>query len=96
MYEADRRQGERLLEALSLDGGCQSTATPGVKLLIEHLEKDKNVGPDRIPGTCGESEAPRAGQDRLAVRRREVCRFMSLPAETSDAALKRLGRYLLG
>ena len=40
-YEADPRQAERLLEGLHLDDGCKSTATPGLKLLIESLQKDK-------------------------------------------------------
>ena len=42
-YEADPRQCERLLERLGLDVGCKSTATPGPKLLIEHLKKDNKL-----------------------------------------------------
>ena len=40
-YEADPRQGERLLEGLGLDERCKSTATPGLKPLIEQLKEDK-------------------------------------------------------
>ena len=40
-YEADPRQGERLLEVLGLAGACKSVATPGLKPLLEQLEGDK-------------------------------------------------------
>ena len=39
-YEADPRQAEKLLEGLRLDSGCNGAATPGLKPLIEQLEKD--------------------------------------------------------
>ena len=39
-YEADPRQAEKLLDGLKLDGGCNGAATPGLKLLLEQLEKD--------------------------------------------------------
>ena len=43
-YEADPRQGERLLESLALDGdGCKAVATPGQKAEIEKLREDKTV-----------------------------------------------------
>ena len=45
-YEADPRQGERLLEGLVLDDGCKSTATPGLKPLIEQLKEDKLLSVD--------------------------------------------------
>ena len=42
-YEADPRQGERLLEGLGLDGeGCKPMATPGVKLDVETLRKTRS------------------------------------------------------
>ena len=41
-YEADPRQGERLLEGLGLAGdNCKSMATPGQKLEVEKLKEDK-------------------------------------------------------
>ena len=41
-YEADPRQAEKLLEGLQLTGdGTNTAATPGVKPLVERLEKDK-------------------------------------------------------
>ena len=44
-YEADPRQVEKLLEALHLDAGCNGAATPGIKPLIEQLEKDQSNPP---------------------------------------------------
>ena len=38
-YEADPRQVERLIEGLHLGEGCKSVATPGLKSVIEQLEK---------------------------------------------------------
>ena len=41
-YEADPRQGERLLESLALDGeGCKAVATPGQKSEIDKLRDDQ-------------------------------------------------------
>jgi len=98
-YEADPRQAERLLEGLNLDNGCKSTATPGLKPVVEKLVDDKPLSSDAH--TAFRALAARANylaQDRidLIFSAKEVCRFMASPTETSDAALKRLGRYLLG
>ena len=99
-YEADPRQGERLLESLSLDGdGCKAVATPGQKAEIEKLREDKPLSID--DHTMFRAIAARANylaQDRIDLQfaAKEVCRFMSSPTESSQVALKRLGRYLLG
>ena len=98
-YEADPRQSERLLEGLGLDAGCNPTATPGLKAIVEQLKEDKLLGTDNH--TKFRALAARANylaQDRIDIQfaAKEVCRFMSAPTETSEAALKRLGRYLLG
>ena len=99
-YEADPRQGERLLESLELNGeGCKATATPGLKPLVESLMEDKAL--DAEGHTVFRAMAARANYlsaDRIDLQfaAKEVCRFMSSPTETSAAALKRLGRYLLG
>ena len=98
-YEADPRQGERLVEGLGLDSGCKSTATPGLKPMIEKLVDDKVLSAEGH--TLFRALAARANylaQDRpdLQYAAKEVCRFMSSPTESSEAALKRLGRYLLG
>ena len=98
-YEADPRQGERLVEGLGLDSGCKATATPGLKPLIEKLVDDKVLSAEAH--SVFRALAARANylaQDRpdLQYSAKEVCRFMSAPAESSEAALKRMGRYLLG
>ena len=97
-YEADPRQGEKLLEGLKLDGpGCKAVATPGQKLSIEQLVGDKSL-PDLTFFRALAARANYLAQDRpdLQFAAKEVCRFMSAPTETSEAALKRMGRYLLG
>ena len=98
-YEADPRQGERLLEGLGLDDGCKSTATPGLKPLIEQLKEDKLLSVDGHTELRGlAARANYLAQDRIDLQfaAKEVCRFMSSPTETSEAAMKRMGRYLLG
>ena len=51
-YEADPRQAEKFLESLNLGAGCNTAATPGVKPLVEQLQKDNLVRPfaGRPPG----------------------------------------------
>ena len=98
-YEADPRQCERLLEGLGLDDGCTSTATPGLKPIIEQLKDDQPL--DVEGHTEFRALAARANylaQDRIDIQfpAKEVCRFMSSPTETSKAAMKRMGRYLIG
>ena len=98
-YEADPRQCERLLEGLGLDDGCTSTATPGLKPLVEQLKDDKKL--DVEGHTDFRALAARANylaQDRIDIpfSAKEVCRFMSSPTETSNAAMKRMGRYFIG
>ena len=39
-YEVDPRQGEKLIESMRLDANCNVAATPGIKPLLEQLEKD--------------------------------------------------------
>jgi len=98
-YEADPRQAERLLENLGLVGDCKSTATPGLKPLLEQLEKDAPLPVGEITGFRGmaaRSNYLSADRIDLQFAAKEICRFMSAPTETSVAALKRLGRYLLG
>ena len=46
-YEADPRQGEKLLESLGLGGeGCKAMATPGQKLEVEKLKVDHPLSAD--------------------------------------------------
>ena len=98
-YEADPRQAERLLEGLGLDGNCKSTATPGLKPVIDVLKEDSLLS--TAAHTTFRALAARSNylaQDRidLIFAAKEACRFMSAPTESAEASLKRLGRYLLG
>ena len=45
-YEADPRQGEKLLEELGLDDGCNTAATPGVKATPQQLNEDIPLPPE--------------------------------------------------
>ena len=97
-YEADPRQVEKLVEQLELEG-AKSCVTPGIKALPEQHESDKPLSPDRH--TSFRALAARANYlsaDRPACQyaAKEISRWMSAPTELSFAALKRLGRYLLG
>ena len=81
------------------DDGCKSTATPGIKPVMDTLKDDKPLSVDAH--TIFRALAARANylaQDRIDLQfsAKEVCRYMSLPMETSEAALKRMGRFLLG
>ena len=98
-YEADPRQGERLLEGLGLGDGCKATATPGLKAAIDVLKDDKVLSAEAH--TTFRALAARSNylaQDRIDLQfaAKEACRFMSAPTDSAEAALKRLGRYLLG
>ena len=97
-YEADPRQGEKLLEGLRLDGGCKGAATPGLKPLIEQLENDKGIpvsGQKEFRGHAARGNYLSSDRVDLQYAAKEICRFMSSPTETSAGALKRMGRYLL-
>lgn len=97
-YEADPRQGEKFLEGLRLDGGCKGAATPGLKPLVEQLEKDKEIpagGQTEFRGHAARGNYLSADRVDLKFVAKEICRLMSSPTETSAGALKRMGRYLL-
>ena len=98
-YEADPQQTEKLLEGLKLDKGCNTAATPGLKPLIEQLEKDcmlPTSAHTEFRGLAARANYLSADRIDLQFSAKEICRFMSSPAETSMAALKRMGRYMLG
>ena len=64
-YEADPRQGVRLLESLALDGdGCKAVATPGQKAEIEKLREDKPLSEDEHTAFRAIAARPRAGGPR--------------------------------
>ena len=99
-YEADPRQGEKFMASLGLEGpGVKSVSTPGVKVGKEALDTDKPL-PER-KHTLFRAVAARGnylGPDRPEIQfsAKEICRWMSAPTELGVAALKRLGRYLVG
>ena len=49
-YEADPRQGERLLDGLGFADDCNSVATPGLKPWLEQLEKDQPLPASEVIG----------------------------------------------
>jgi len=82
-----------------LDDGCKSTATPGLKPLVEQLKDDKPLDADgHTEFRALAARANYLAQDRIDIQfpAKEVCRFMSSPTETSKEAMKRMGRYLIG
>ena len=98
-YEADPRQGERLLEGFELAGECKSVAKPGLKPLLEQLEGDKVLPASEVTGFRGlAARANYLSADRMDLQfaAKGACRFMSSLTETSVAAMERLGRYVIG
>ena len=85
MYEADPRQGERLLEGIGLDGNCKATATPGLQPVIEVLGEDGLLSSDshtvfRALAACANYLAQYRIDLQFAAK--EVCKHMSAPAES--------------
>ena len=98
-YEADPRQCERLLEGLGLDNGRISTATLGLKALVDQLQDDKPLdaeGHTELRALAARANYLAQGRIDIQFPANEVCRFMSSPTETSKAALKMMGRYPSG
>ena len=97
-YEADPRQGEKLVKDLCLEG-ASSVGTPGVKPTSEQLEADE-VLPERqqrpYRAVAARGNYLAADRPELQFSAKEVCRFMSKPTELSLRALKRLGRFIEG
>ena len=99
-YEADRRQGEKLLRDLQLDGeGVKDAATPGVKATREQLDAD--VPPEYAKHSPYRAVVARANylaadRPELQYGAKEICRWMSSPIDLALRALKRLGRYVVG
>ena len=74
-------------------------ATPGIKPLLEQLEKDVELPSGShadFRGLAARANYLSADRIDLQFSAKEICRFMSAPTETSVGALKRMGRYLLG
>ena len=97
-YEADPRQGEKLLQELGLEN-CKPMATPGVKQTIEQINSDKELPEDKIShfrALAARSNYLAADRPDCKFAAKEVCRFMAKPTHLSVEALKRIGRYLEG
>ena len=97
-YEADPRQVEKLVQELELEG-AKSCVTPGVKPLAEQFEEDKLLDASRhtnFRALAARANYLSADRPDCQYAAKEICRWMSAPTELSLAALKRLGRYLLG
>ena len=74
-------------------------ATLGLKPLIEQLIKDEQLLSDGHTGFRGlAARANYLSADRIDLQfpAKEICRFISSPADTSMSALKRMGRDLPG
>ena len=99
-YEADPRQGEKLLVDLELSGeGVKSAATPGVKPLAEQLARDQDLGEElhtKYRAAAARANYLAADRPDCQYGAKEVCRWMSKPSDLSQNALKRLGRFLVG
>ena len=97
-YEADPRQGEKLLRDLKLDGpGVKDAASPGVKATKEQLEADQPLELSKhTPYRAVVARSNYLSSDRpeLQFPGKEVCRWMSSPTELALKALKRIGRYV--
>ena len=92
-------KAKRLLEGLGLAEDCNSVATPGLKPLLEQLEKDQPLPASEVTGFRAlAARANYLSADRIDLQfaAKEDCRFMSSPTETSVAAMKKLGRYIVG
>ena len=92
-YEADPRQGERLLKDLGLEGS-KPVSTPGTKPSWDQLQEDQELPPEKH----GPYRAVAARANCLAADRpesqfacKESCRWMAKPSALALAGLKRFG-----
>ena len=97
-YEADPRQVEKFVEELDLVG-ANSCVSPGIKPLADQYASDKPLDPSshtQFRALAARANYLSADRPNCQFAANEVCRWMSSPTEMSMAALKRLGRYLVG
>ena len=67
--------------------------------MLEQLEGDKALPASEVtgfPGLAARANYLSADRIDLQLATKEVCRFMSAQTEKSVAAMKRLGRYVVG
>ena len=96
-YEADPRQGEKLLHELELDSKTNGCATPGIKPLPAQVEADGPLNEKdftRFRAHAARGKYLSADRPDLLFSCEEICRFMSAPIELSQSALKRMAFYL--
>ena len=100
VYEADPRQGEKLLRDLKLDAAdTKALGTPGVKLNREQLETEQPLAAGKTsPFRAVAARANYLAADRPDIQfaAKEVCRWMAAPTDRSLDALKRVGRFVAG
>ena len=97
-YEADPRQGEKLILDLGLEG-AKSVGTPGVKLTKESLAVEKELEECKhtaFRGVAARGNYLAADRPDVQYATKEICRWMAQPTTSGVNALKRLGRYLEG
>ena len=96
-YEADPRQGEKLLHDFELDDKTNGCATPGVKVTAQQVDSDRPLKErefTRFRGHAARGNNLAADRPDLLFSCMEICRFMSSPTELSQSALKRMAPYL--
>jgi len=97
-YEADPRQAEKLIEGLDLKG-ANPAATPGLKITAQQIQDDKPLAEElntKFRGLAARANYLSADRPDCQFAAKETCRWMAAPTELAMAALKRLGRYLIG
>ncbi len=97
-YEADPRQGEKVVLDLGLEG-AKSVATPGVKATRDVVEADRELPESKhtaFRGVAARGNYLAADRPELQFSCKEICRWMAKPTEHGVTALKRLGRFLEG
>ena len=97
-YEADPRQGEKIVNELGL-AGASKTGTPGIKRTFEDAQSEKALPVEKhtaFRGVGARSNYLSADRPEIQFASKEICRFMASPTDQGVMALKRLGRFLEG
>ena len=97
-YEADPRQREKLLRDLQLEG-ANALSTPGTRQTAEQVAGDQPLRPEQhtaFRAVAARANYVAADRPDCQFAAKEICRWMSSPTQESLAALKRLGRFLVG
>ena len=96
-YEADPRQGKKLIEELGLNG-AKGLSTPAVKPSIGNIRADKTLPTEKVThfrALAARANYLSADRPECQFAAKEICRFMAEPILLSTEALKMLGRYLV-